>query len=422
MNVFVQSLGCRLNQSEAEALARQFATVGYTVVSTPERADLCVVNTCAVTAEAAHKSRRAAGALNRANPGARIAMIGCYATLAPEQCARLPNVGWALSNEQKVGTVACVARVAPPAASPMGNEAHQLIEKGVLHTRAFVKVQDGCDNRCTYCVTRVLRGPARSRAVPDVVAEVHALAQEGYGEAVLTGVNLAGYGRDLNLPGGLRTLVETLLTHTDIPRLRLSSLEPWDLDDSFLTLWPNPRLCRQLHLPLQSGCDTILRRMRRPITLGAFAELVALARAAVPDLAVTTDIIVGFPGEDERAFRASCEAVEALAFSRLHVFRYSPRPMTAAARMPDQVKPEVARVRALTVRRLGREQADRFRQRFLGRELIVLWERARQPGMWAGLTDNYLRVVTRAGEDLHNRFTATRLLTIEGQQIVGDII
>lgn len=417
MNVYLQSLGCRLNQSEIEAMTRQFAAAGHTVVSTPAQADVCIVNTCAVTAEAERKSRHRIRSLARANPEARIAVIGCYATLAPEQAGHLPGVAWIVPNTDK-GRVAEIVAPYPPRRKGKGSG------KGgpLLRTRAFVRVQDGCDNHCTYCIVRLLRGPARSRPLADVVAEVQALAEAGCQEAVLTGVNLGSYGRDLGLPGGLYALVKTLLTDTDLSRLRLSSLEPWDLDEDFFRLWESPRLCRQLHLPLQSGCNEILRRMGRRTTRREFARLVEAARAAIPDLAVTSDIIVGFPGEDEDAFRASYDFVAAMEFARLHVFPYSPRPGTAAACLPDQVPPEVRRARARAMRELGAEQASRFRQRFIGRAMEVLWEQRRRDGLWTGLTDNYLRVVTHAEDDLHDRLTATRLLTAQNGYLVGEVI
>jgi len=419
MNVYLQSLGCRLNQSEIEAITRQFAAAGHTVVSTPAQADVCIVNTCAVTAEAERKSRHRIRSLARANPEARIAVIGCYATLAPEQAGHLPGVAWIVPNTDK-GRVAEIVAPYPPRRKGKGSGTG----KGgpLLRTRAFVRVQDGCDNHCTYCIVRLLRGPARSRPLADVVAEVQALAEAGCQEAVLTGVNLGSYGRDLGLPGGLYALVKTLLTDTDLSRLRLSSLEPWDLDEDFFRLWESPRLCRQLHLPLQSGCDEILRRMGRRTTRQEFARLVEAARAAIPDLAVTSDIIVGFPGEDEDAFRASYDFVAAMEFARLHVFPYSPRPGTAAACLPDQVPPEVRRARARAMRELGAEQASRFRQRFIGRAMEVLWEQRRRDGLWTGLTDNYLRVVTHAEDDLHDRLTATRLLTAQNGYLVGEVI
>jgi len=432
MNVYLQSLGCRLNRSEIETMARRFAAAGHIVVGDHAQADVCVVNTCAVTAGAERKSRHRVRALARANPEARIAVIGCYATLMPQHCDALPGVAWVVPNAEKGRTVEIVTLSLPdpsvrfPAREGGGTPpcfgGGPGDGFGGGRTRAFVKVQDGCDNHCTYCVTRLLRGPAHSRPVASVVAEVHALVEAGYQEAVLTGVNLGSYGRDLGLSGGLHTLVEILLTHTDLPRLRLSSLEPWDLDEAFFGLWESPRLCRQLHLPLQAGCDETLHRMGRRITTAEFTWLVEAARATVPDLAVTTDVIAAFPGEDEAAFRASYDFVAAMEFARLHVFPYSPRPGTAATRLPDQVPRQVRRARARAMRELGAEQAFRFRQRFVGREMEVLWEQRRRDGLWAGLTDNYLRVVVHMEGDLRNRLTATRLLAAQNSYLVGEVL
>jgi threonylcarbamoyladenosine tRNA methylthiotransferase MtaB len=410
-----------LNQSEIETMACQLAAAGHAVVDGPDQADVCVVNTCAVTAEAERKSRHYLSALARANPEARIAVVGCYATLSPQQCAGFPGVSWVVPNAEKERVVEMVASSPSPSSSPLPLSLGR--GEGIrTRTRAFVKVQDGCDNHCTYCITRLLRGPARSRPLADVVAEVRALVEAGCREAVLTGVNLGSYGRDLGVPGGLRTLAETLLAHTDLERLRFSSLEPWDLDEGFFGLWENARLCRQLHLPLQAGCDETLHRMGRRSTTGEFAHLVQVARVAIPDLAVTTDVIVGFPGEDQAAFRASLDFVAAVGFARLHVFPYSPRPGTAAARLPGQVSREARRVWARAMRALGAEQAARFRQRFLGRQMAVLWEQRRRDGMWSGLTSNYLQVITRAEEDLHNRLTPTRLVATQNGCLVGEVL
>jgi threonylcarbamoyladenosine tRNA methylthiotransferase MtaB len=413
MNIYLQSLGCRLNWSEIETLARQFTAAGHSVVSKPAQAELCILNTCAVTAQAERKTRHRVEALARANPEARIAIVGCYPTLHPETSAKLSGVAWAIPNAEKDRTTDIVLADPPHpySSAPL-----------LLRTRAFVKVQDGCDNHCTYCVIRLLRGPAHSRPLSDVVAEVQALVEEGCQEVVLTGVNLGSYGRDFKLPGGLRALIVTLLAQTDLPRLRLSSLEPWDLDESFFELWKSPRLCRQLHLPLQAGCDETLRRMGRRITTAAFARLVRAARAMIPGLAVTTDILVGFPGEDEAAFHASRDFVAEMGFARLHVFPYSPRPGTPAIRLPDQVLHKERQARARVMRELGVEQARRFRRRFVGREMGVLWEQRRDDGLWIGLTDNYLRVASHTEDDLHNRITLTQLFGMRNGYLMGEVI
>ncbi len=412
MKLYLQSLGCRLNQSELEAFARQLAAAGHHIVEDVTQADVGIVNTCAVTRNAERKSRRCVRALSRENPQVRVAVVGCYATLAPDRCANLPGAAWVIPNDEKSHTVDQVTRSHP---------AGSTVEAPSLRTRAFVKVQDGCDNHCTYCIVRKLRGPSRSRPVSDVTAQVQALVETGCQEVVLTGVNLGAYGRDRGEERGLYGLVETLLERTDLPRLRLSSLEPWDLDETFFALWRHPRLCRQLHLPLQAGCDETLHRMGRRITTAEFTSLVRAARAAVPDLAVTTDVIVGFPGEDEAAFRASYEYVAEIGFARLHVFPYSPRPGTPAAHLPDSVAHDVRAERARKMRSLGADLAHRFRQTFVGQDVTVLWEQRRE-GTWRGWTDNYLRVVTPAEGELHNRLTQTRVIDVQGEVLVGEVL
>ncbi len=429
MNVYLHSLGCRVNQSEVETMAREFTAAGHTIVADPTQADLCILNTCAVTAGAERKSRRRLKALARANPQAPIAAVGCYATLKPKECAALPGVTWVVPNAEKERindqlTMTNDQSTMTNDQSTMTNDQSTMTnDHPTTHrTRAFLQVQDGCENRCTYCIVRLLRGPGRSVPLENVVAQVQALVEAGFQEVVLTGINLGAYGRDLGMANGLYRLVETLLARTAIPRLRLSSLEPWDLNRDFFSLWQDPRLCRQLHLPLQSGCDDTLRRMGRRITTAGFARLVEEARAAIPDLAVTSDIIVGFPGEEEDDFRASYDFVAALEMARLHVFPYSRRPGTPAAQMDNQVARQAREERAAAMRGLSAAQSRRFRSRFVGREMQVLWEQRRANGDWMGLTDNYLRVSTHVDDDLHNRLTSTRLLAVQDGHLTGEVI
>jgi threonylcarbamoyladenosine tRNA methylthiotransferase MtaB len=423
VNVYLESLGCRLNQSEIETLAQQFSAAGDVVVDSARAADVCILNTCAVTSAAGRKSRRQIRALARDCPRARIAVIGCYATLAPRRCAESPNVAWVIPNERKGQIARELASTAPPCA-----DVHA---RPPARTRASVKVQDGCDQHCTYCIVRLLRGRSRSRTMTEIVAEIQALTSVGCREVVLTGACLGAYGRDLGDGVGLRALIETLLRRTETPRLRLSSLEPWDLDAAFFDLWENPRLCRQLHLPLQSGCDETLRRMGRRTDVDAFARLVETARAAIPDLAVTTDVMVGFPGESEADFQASYAFVAEMAFARLHVFPYSPRPGTPAARLPGQVRRRERRARSQAMRRLGSELAACFRRRFIGREMDVLWEHRRDDGAWPGLTDNYVRVLNDANDAndakgteayLFNQITKTRLIGERNGRLLGEVV
>ncbi|MBN1202605.1 MAG: tRNA (N(6)-L-threonylcarbamoyladenosine(37)-C(2))-methylthiotransferase MtaB [Anaerolineae bacterium] len=420
MNVYLDTVGCRLNQSEIETLARRFRAAGHTVVPSAAEADLCVVNTCAVTGEAERSSRSVIRRIHRDNPGARIVATGCYAHLSPERVTALPGVARIVNNLDKDRLVSLVNGAAIPA-EPFDLEP-LLREPGngaLGRTRAFVKVQDGCDNRCTFCVTTIARGSNRCRPADDIVREIQALAAAGYQEAVLTGVHLGSYGHDHGERDGLLHLVQSILAQTDVPRLRLSSLEPWDLSPRFFELWANARLCRHLHLPLQSGCDATLRRMARRTDQASFRALVGAARAAIPDLALSTDIIAGFPGETDAEFEASTAFVREMDFMKLHVFRYSARKGTAAARMPSQVPARVRKERSARLLALSDEGARRFFARFAGRDMPVLWEQvtgASEAGFRnTGLTDNYIRVEMDAPAALTNTITRVRLVEVTGQ-------
>jgi threonylcarbamoyladenosine tRNA methylthiotransferase MtaB len=287
-----------------------------------------------------------------------------------------------------------------------------------LHTRAFVKIQDGCDNSCSYCIVRIARGRQRSRALQAILDEILARQDEGYQEVVLTGVHIGAYGRERGET--LADLVQEVLARTQLPRLRLSSIEPWDLSPDLLRLCQNPRLCRHLHLPLQSGCDATLERMNRRYTTAQFSELVQRARSEIADLAVTTDVIVGFPGEDEQEFAASAAFVGDLGLARIHVFPFSARPGTAAASMPDQIPPKVKKRRASHLAGIARQSGEAYRSGFLGMIMGVLWESSTD-AQWSGLTDNYIRVVTNSSLALHNRIVPTRLLTVTSRGMRGEL-
>ena len=418
MRVYLRALGCRLNQSEIDTMARQFRGQGHEVVEDPAAADWVVVNTCAVTREAGRKSRRLVRDVERANGGAQITVTGCYAQLAPGEAAALPGVARVVDNLSKDSLVTQVTGVA---VEPFELEPALRAEgaRGAAgRTRAFIKAQDGCDNACTFCITTVARGAGRSRPLADIVHEIRVLGALGYQEAVLTGVHLGSYGHDQGRPNGLAELVRAVLADTDIPRLRLSSLEPWDLEPDFFSLWENPRLCPHLHLPLQSGCDATLRRMLRRTSQAAFRQLVAAARACVPDVSVTTDIIAGFPGETDAEFAASAAFVEEMAFAGLHIFRYSSRPGTAAARMRGQIAEATKRARSDQLHALAARLEAQYARRFVGRALPVLWEQVggvQQDGFInLGYTDNYMRVSCVHPRPLTNSIIPARLDAFDG--------
>lgn len=422
MRIRVDSIGCRLNISEVEDMARQFTQWGHRLVGPNELADLYVFNTCAVTGMAARKSRKVIRQMRRANPEAKLVVTGCYAEL---DSAKMTEIGAdvVISNAQKDRLPHLLAEKgllevgdpipavdAPSFMTPVGS-----LDQG--HTRAFIKVQDGCDNRCTFCIVTVARGDSRSRSLADVIADVNRLVTEGYQEVVLSGVHLGSYGHDWGDKQGLQQLVKTILAETDVPRLRLSSLEPWDLSADFFDLWQNERLLPHLHLPLQSGCDATLRRMARRTNQAQFSQLVAQARAAIPDVAISTDIIVGFPGETEAEFATSLAFVEQMAFSKLHIFRYSARKGTAAATMTGQIPSPVTQKRSQAMHEQGAKLEQDFQQQFIGRTLPVLWESQESVGFntrWNGLTGNYLRVMTYTppGVNLRNQIVDTQLVDL----------
>jgi threonylcarbamoyladenosine tRNA methylthiotransferase MtaB len=443
MRIYLDQIGCRLNYSEMESLARRLAAAGHAVVDDPAAAQVIVFNSCAVTSGAVRDSRKRIGSLHRAHGAARIALTGCYVTLDPQAAAAMPGVALVAPNREK--------ELLPLLLEPWSAEFDHLDALAQLHpdatpfdfsreedgrqgapaaphvgvrtgregnrTRAFVKVQDGCNNRCTFCIVTSLRGESRSRPLADVVAEVQQHVANGVQEAVLTGVHLGSYGRDLpgQEAGDLKQLVAAILTHTDITRLRLSSLEPWELADGFFNLWAKwpDRLCPHLHLPLQAGTDRQLRSMARRCTVQSYRRLLQEARAAIPDLTVTTDLIAGFPGETEDDFAAGLAFVQECRFAHAHIFPYSARAGTAAASFAGQLPTAVKRERVQQLQCAVAVTAQAERRRFAGTQRPVLWEGQGEPLpdthllRWNGLTDNYLRVQTLAPpeENLHNRIT-----------------
>jgi threonylcarbamoyladenosine tRNA methylthiotransferase MtaB len=420
MRVHLRTIGCRLNQSEIESMARQFRGQGHEIVDDPALADQVIVNTCAVTQDAVRGSRHLIRDLNRTNGNAAITVTGCYAQISPDEIAVLPGVIGIVDNLSKDNLV-----------EKLTGKPVELFDLDPINrdnksgaqgrTRAFVKVQDGCDNTCTFCVTTIARGAGRSRPISEIINEIRYLRGIGYQEAVITGVQLGSYGRDLGDSDGLVHLVQAILMETDIPRLRLSSLEPWDLSAEFFSLWENLRLCRHLHLPLQSGCDSTLKRMLRRTNQANYRLLVHAARQQVPDMRITTDVIVGFPGETEDEFAISESFIHEMDFAGLHVFRYSKRPGTAASRMRGQLPESVKKERSLRLTAWSQYAERRYAERFIGDTLPVLWEHiagATEDGFInVGYTDNYIRVQSIHPRVLTNHIIAAKMGSYEGDQM-----
>lgn len=428
MKVFLNSIGCRLNHSEIETMAKQLLAAGHEIVDDAAVADKVVINTCAVTSEAARDARSLTRRIHRANDAAEIVLTGCYATIAPQELGKVQGASQIVLNKDKAQLVKLL--------DPAIDTEQPIFEKEPIlrefhagtasHTRAFIKVQDGCNNKCTFCVTTIARGDGQSRHLGDIVAEIQHLAAAGYQEAVLSGVHLGSYGYDFGNQAGLRDLVEAILEHTDMPRLRLSSLEPWDIAPGFFELWENPRLLPHLHLPLQSGSDRILQRMARRTKRESFREIVNDARAHIADLNLTTDIIVGFPGETEEDFQESLEFVREIGFSRLHAFSYSQRPGTAAAKMAGQLPKALKKERVNRMITLAEELGREFHKQYEGQTVNVLWESAvgaDENGVrWSGYTDNYVRVIAHGPAEMVNQVTPTQITATDAHGMQGVVV
>lgn len=411
--VLLQTLGCRLNEAELESWALAFRRAGFRIVAVDEPADLIVVNTCAVTQEAVRKSRQILRRSRRGNPDARLVISGCLATLEPDALLREEGVALVIGNRDKDHLVetafAALGLPVQPEPGPV-DAASLLFERG--RQRAFIKVQDGCRYQCTFCITTQARGDERSRPVGEVTAEVRELHRAGIQEIVLTGVHLGGYGSDDGTD--LATLIGHLLAETEIPRIRLGSLEPWDLPEGFWALFEDRRLMPHLHLPLQSGSDAVLRRMARRCRTDEFARLVEQGRSAVPDLTVTTDLIAGFPGETADDWRMTLDVAAAMRFAHIHVFSYSPRAGTLAAQLPGHVDAETKKRRCQELQAL----AARLRRNELlaqvGKRVPVLFE---GPAIWSetvgrsGYTPNFLPVRVGVDDGMESNQLADVVLT-----------
>ena len=423
--VAIETHGCKLNQADTSVLADEFARAGYRLVDSDRPSDVFVLNSCTVTHVADRKARQALRAARRRSPGGTIVAAGCYAERDPRALAALEAVDLVVGNRDKGSLVRQVGewRGETPAPCAVGEE-YEGVSPRLLRTRASVKIQEGCDQVCAYCIVPRVRGRERSIPPGRLVDDINRFAERGYREVVLTGTQLGSYGFDL--PGiDLAGLLDLILKETDVERIRVSSLQPQEVTPALLELWSDPRLCPHFHLPLQSGSDAILRRMRRRYTAEGYEGSVGRIRRAVYGVAVTADIIAGFPGETDDDFERSYSLVERLGLAALHVFPYSSRPGTSAAYFDSQVSPEVKADRVRRLINLSECHARRFRAGLAGEVRPVLWEEARGSyggAEWTGLTDNYVRVKAESGTDLGNRITPAKLIGQSGDAVLARAI
>lgn len=426
MKVHLKTLGCRLNEAELETWAQAFQKSGYQVTRQSETANLIVINSCAVTQDAARKSRHLIRKVHRENPAAKLVVSGCYATLNQAEAEQLLGVDLVVSNKDKDQLVErSLAELNLDTMPTMSTEpgAISLFTRG--RQRAFVKVQDGCRYRCTFCIVTVARGDEKSRTVQEVVGEINALNQQNINEIILTGVHLGGYGSDLET--NLTDLIKAILSQTEVPRIRLGSLEPWELTDDFYQLFDNPRIMPHLHLPLQSGSDSVLRRMARRCKTEEFAAIVTRLRQLNPHFNITTDIIVGFPGETEDEWQESLEFIQQVSFGHIHIFTYSPREGTKAATLLNPVPEPIKKQRSQQLHQLADKMRLKFYQVNLGQQFPVLWEAYSEPvgadkQRVFGYTPNYLKVASEISNDqsLENTTTLTTLKKVSDNCILAE--
>ncbi len=424
MLVYLKTLGCRLNEAELETWAQGFQKAGHQITRQAQAAHIIVLNSCAVTQDAARKSRQLIRRIHRDNPQAKLVVSGCYATLNQDEAAATLGVDLVVSNQDKQQlvekTLTELNMSVMPAFSTEPGEI-SLFTRG--RQRAFVKVQDGCRYRCTFCIVTIARGDESSRPVQVVIDEINALHQQGIDEVILTGVHLGGYGSDLG--NNLTDLIKAIFAQTDIPRLRLGSLEPWELPADFFELFQNPRLMPHLHLPLQSGSDAVLRRMARRCKTEEFTAIIKRLRQHIPHFNITTDIIVGFPGETEQEWQDSFDFIKQTGFGHIHIFTYSKREGTKAATLPNQVNNTVKKQRSQQLHQLVETMRQEFYQSNLGKTFPVLWEAYSEPysdneRRVFGYTPNYLRVgcIISRQISLENQTLNAKLTAVEGDFIM----
>lgn len=426
MKVYLKALGCRLNEAELEQWSQTFQSCGFSITQQERHADLIVLNTCAVTHEASRKSRYLIKRLHRENPLAKLVVTGCHASLEADKVADAMGVDLVVTNAHKARLPKIAQETLALPTMPLSAtdpEAIALYSRG--RHRAFIKIQDGCRYRCTYCIVTRARGEEVSRPMADIITEVNRFHAAGIQEIVLTGVHVGGYGSDIET--NLYDLVRTLLRDTDIPRIRYASVEPWDLPDYFFDLFENSRIMPHMHLPLQSGSDVILRKMSRRCKTQDYARLVDTARRQIPGFNVTSDIIVGFPGETDALWQASLQFIQEMAFGDIHIFPYSPRAGTKAASLPNQLPKSVKQARVGELAALASTLRHNHLSKQLNTRQAVLWEKPQSTEhphirKFTGYTPNFTRVEINATEALEYQVTDVNIHAIHpnGQILIAE--
>ena len=426
------TLGCKVNQYDTDAMRSLFLARGYEEVSAKDKADICVINTCSVTHIGERKSRQMIRRAKRLNPQTKIIVTGCYAQLDPKTIQQIDGVNLIIGTQDRTKVVDLIE--AYGSSSQAHNAVHDIFETSQfeeLHwahpasdrARSYLKIQEGCNNYCAFCIIPYTRGKLKSRGVEDIYHEARRLDEQGFKEVVLTGIHLGNYGVDLGRQVDLADVVKMLLERTHISRIRLGSIESVEISEELVNLIAtNERVCPHLHLPLQSGSEEILRKMRRHYHLQEYVDLISSLRARIPDLAVTTDLIVGFPGETEELFAETMATLKELRFAGVHVFPYSKRNGTAAATFPDQVSEAVKKERVHAAEKVAEQTATDYRRSFIGKTTNVLLEQQTEDGAWKGFTPHYCQLKIK-GEGLKaGMICSTRVVSDDGAMLIGERI
>lgn len=424
MLVHLITLGCRLNEAELESWAQAFQNAGHKITCIQNEAQLIIVNSCAVTQSAVRKSRQLIRRIHRDNPSAKIIASGCYVTLQADEATELLGVDLVVSNQHKDRLVElAIAELDIPSMPVMSTEPAEISLFSRGRQRAFIKVQEGCRYQCTFCIVTIARGKEKSTSIECIINNINTLVEQGVKEVILTGIHLGGYGSDIE--HNLADLIRAILQQTSILRLRLGSLEPWDLPNNFFDLFSNPRLMPHLHLPLQSGSDSVLKRMSRRCKTTEFSKIVQQARHKTPNINITTDVIVGFPGETEQEWQESLAFIKQTGFGHIHIFTYSSRNGTKAAKLPNQVQNIVKKQRSQQLHQLAKQMKQDFLQQNLDQPLDILWEGQKEKidatkNRVFGYAPNYLRVATiiNPKESLENKINPAIPIAIKDNYLL----
>lgn len=426
------TLGCKVNQYETEAMLEMFKKDGYIQVESEDFADVYVINTCTVTHMSDRKSRQYIRRMKKKNPDAIIAVVGCYSQVSPEEILDIEEVNLVMGTNERRQIVEEIKKIdASKKVSTVDDimkvRAFEEIEISQSNgkTRAFMKIQDGCDRFCTYCIIPYARGgKVRSRSINSILEEANKLANNGYKEIVLTGIHVASYGKDLRQEQTtLLNVIKEIDKIEGIKRIRLSSVEPILFTDEFVSeVSKMEKVCQHYHLSLQSGCDETLKRMNRRYTTEEYKTIVDRLRENIPNVAITTDIIVGFPGETNDEFNKTYEFLKEIELSQMHIFKYSPRKGTPAATMENQVDPQMKQFRSDKLLNLNKENFNKFASRFIDKELDVLFESNVADDMYEGLTTNYIRVVVPSEKDIQGEILKVKITKVKDEYIEGILV